>query len=74
MGAVNPESSSLKVIVDIIAWWGIHSLQYSTLARIARDDLPIQGSAVLSKQTISSGDITSTIRRNSLVPSTFSAL
>ncbi|OAX39014.1 hypothetical protein K503DRAFT_856299 [Rhizopogon vinicolor AM-OR11-026] len=51
-------SSSLEVVADIIAWWG----------------LPIQGSAVPSEQAFSSGGITSTIRRNSLVPSTFSAL
>jgi len=67
-------SSSLEVVADIIAWWGIHSLQYPTLSRIARDYLPIQGSAVPSEQAFSSGGITSTIHRNSLMPSTFSAL
>ncbi|OJA09668.1 hypothetical protein AZE42_03662 [Rhizopogon vesiculosus] len=74
MGALNPDSASLEVVADIIPWWGIHSLQYPTLAQIARDYLPIRGSAVLSEQAFSSGGNTSTIRRNSLVPSTFSAL
>jgi hypothetical protein len=36
--------------------------------------LPIQGSAVPSERAFSSGGITSTPRRNSLAPSTFSAL
>ena len=52
----------------------LHSLQYPTLSRIARDYLPIQGSAVPSERAFSSGGITSTLRRNSLAPSTFSAL
>ncbi|OAX31141.1 hypothetical protein K503DRAFT_704167, partial [Rhizopogon vinicolor AM-OR11-026] len=41
---------------------------------IARDYLPIQGSAVTSSVRASIPLCTSTIRRNSLVPSTFSAL
>lgn len=52
----------------------LHSLQYPTLARVARDYLPIQGSAVPSERAFSSGGITSTLRRNALAPSTFSAL
>ncbi|OAX39719.1 hypothetical protein K503DRAFT_664073, partial [Rhizopogon vinicolor AM-OR11-026] len=51
-----------------------HSLQYPTLPRTVRDYLPILGSAVPSEQASSRGGITSTICRNSLVPSTFSAL
>jgi hypothetical protein len=53
----------------------LHSLQYPTLSRIARDYLPIQGSAVPSERAFSSGGITSsTLRRNLLAPSTFGAL
>ncbi|KAG2347760.1 hypothetical protein BDR05DRAFT_856548, partial [Suillus weaverae] len=50
------------------------SLQYPTLARITRDYLPIQGSAVPSEQAFSSRGITSTIHHNSLAPSIFSVL
>ncbi|KAG1805105.1 uncharacterized protein HD556DRAFT_1437268 [Suillus plorans] len=67
-------SSPLEETDDIVAWWGLHSLQYPTLARIARDYLPIQGSSVPSEQAFSSGGITSTIRRNALVTDTFTAL
>ncbi|KAG2034611.1 ribonuclease H-like domain-containing protein [Suillus americanus] len=52
----------------------LHSLQYPTLARIARDYLPIQGSSIPSKQAFSSRGITSTVRRNGLAASTFSSL
>lgn len=67
-------SSPLEETDDIVAWWGLHSLQYPTLARIARDYLPIQGSSVPSEQAFSSGGITSTIRRNALATDTFTAL
>ncbi|OJA12892.1 hypothetical protein AZE42_10268 [Rhizopogon vesiculosus] len=42
MGALNPESSSLEVVADIIAWWGLDSfIAVSNTARIACDYLPI---------------------------------
>ncbi|KAG2031016.1 ribonuclease H-like domain-containing protein [Suillus americanus] len=54
-------SSPLEETDDIVAWWGLHLLQYPTLAHIAQDHLPIQGSSIPSKQAFSSGGITSTI-------------
>ncbi|KAG2060651.1 hypothetical protein BDR06DRAFT_862326, partial [Suillus hirtellus] len=51
-----------------------HSLQYPTLACVVRDYLPIQGSAVPSECAFSSGGITSTLRHNALMSSTFSTL
>jgi hypothetical protein len=51
-----------------------HSLQYPTLARIARDYLAIQGSAVPSERAFSSGGLTATLRRNRLLPKTFENL
>ncbi|KAG2051505.1 hypothetical protein BDR06DRAFT_854678, partial [Suillus hirtellus] len=51
-----------------------HSLQYPTLACIARDYLPIQGSSVPSEQAFLSGGITSTVRCNGLAALTFSSL
>jgi hypothetical protein len=83
-------TSPLEETDDVVAWWGVsqpsnslfpayildqlHSLQYPTLARVARDYLPIQGSAVPSERTFSSAGITLTLCRNALAPSTFSAL
>ncbi|KIJ48109.1 hypothetical protein M422DRAFT_163178, partial [Sphaerobolus stellatus SS14] len=51
-----------------------HQGQYPTLAKIARDYLAIQGSAVASERTFSSAGITGTDRRNRLRPETFEAL
>ncbi|KAG2064078.1 hypothetical protein BDR04DRAFT_1036226, partial [Suillus decipiens] len=51
-----------------------HLLQYLTLAQIAHNYLPIQGSAVPSQCAFSSGGITPTLCRNALASSTFSAL
>jgi len=51
-----------------------HSIQYPTISRIAKDYLAIQGSAVASERSFSSGGITGTARRNCLLPKTFEAL
>jgi len=51
-----------------------HSVQFPTLARIAKDYLAIQGSTVASERSFSSGGITGTTHRNSLLPKTFEAL
>lgn len=44
------------------------------MAKIAKDYLAIQGSAVASERAFSSGGITGTARRNSLLPEVFEAL
>jgi hAT family C-terminal dimerisation region len=51
-----------------------HSVQYPTMAKIAKDYLAIQGSAVASERSFSRGGITGTARRNCLLPETFEAL
>ena len=51
-----------------------HALHYPTLARVARDYLAIQGSAVKCERAFSSSGQTITDRRNSLDPQTVSAL
>ncbi|KAJ8457093.1 hypothetical protein ONZ45_g18454 [Pleurotus djamor] len=61
-------------ITDVVRWWGHHSSQYPTLARIARDYLAIQGSATPSERAFSSAGITGTARRNRLTPKIFEAL
>jgi hAT family C-terminal dimerisation region len=67
-------SSPLEEANDVVAWWGLHSLQFPMLACIAPDYLPIQGSSVPSEQAFSSGGITSTVRCNALASSTFGLL
>lgn len=49
-------------------------MQYPTLAKIAKDYLAIQGSAVPSERAFSSSGITTTARRNRLLPETIEAL
>ena len=44
------------------------------MAKIAKDYLAIQGSAVVSERSFSSGGITGTARHNCLLPETFEAL
>jgi len=51
-----------------------HSIQYPTLARIARDYLAIQGLATPSERAFSSGGTTGTAKRNRLTPEAFEAL
>ena len=51
-----------------------HALRYPTLARVARDYLAIQGSAVKCERAFSSSGQTITDRRNSLHPQTVGAL
>jgi hypothetical protein len=51
-----------------------HSTQYPILARIARDYLPIQGSATPSERAFSSASLTDSKQRNRLTPDTFEAL
>ena len=51
-----------------------HLVQYPTLARMARDYLAIQGSAVPSERAFSSGGLTATARRNRLSGDIFEAL
>ncbi|KAG1823726.1 ribonuclease H-like domain-containing protein, partial [Suillus subaureus] len=67
-------SLPLEETDDVVAWWGLHSLQYPTLTHIAHNYLLIQGSAVPSERAFSSGRITSTLCHNALASSTFSAL
>lgn len=49
-------------------------MQYPILSRIAKDYLAIQGSAVSSERAFSSSGITTTARRNRLLPETIEAL
>jgi hypothetical protein len=51
-----------------------NNTRYPTLRRMARDYLPIQGSASLSERAFSSRGITGCARRNSLQPRVFEAL
>ena len=51
-----------------------HALSYPTLARVARDYLAIQGSAVKCERAFSSSGQTITDRRNLLHPQTVGAL
>jgi hypothetical protein len=51
-----------------------HSVKYLTMAKIAKDYLAIQDSAVASERSFSSGGITGMARRNCLLPETFEAL
>jgi hypothetical protein len=51
-----------------------HSTQYPILARIARDYLPIQGSATPSERAFSNVSLTDTKQRNWLTSETFEAL
>jgi hypothetical protein len=67
-------AAPIKDVGDIIGWWGMHSRQYPTLSRMAKDFLAIQGSSTPSERAFSSGGITGTARRNALHPTTFSAL
>ncbi|KIJ31433.1 hypothetical protein M422DRAFT_95019, partial [Sphaerobolus stellatus SS14] len=48
--------------------------QYPTLAKIAQDYLPIQGSSVASEHAFSSAGITGTDCQSRLLPTTFEAL
>ena len=51
-----------------------HSTQYPVLARIARDYLPIQGSATPSEHAFSNAALTDDKQRNRLAPVMFEAL
>lgn len=51
-----------------------HTTQYPILARMARDYLPIQGSATPSECSFSSTSLTDTKQCNWLAPDTFEAL
>ena len=52
----------------------IHSNTHRTWAKIARDYLAIQGSAVPCERAFSSSGLTGTDRRNRLAPQVFEAL
>jgi hypothetical protein len=52
----------------------MQSSTHPTWARIAKDYLPIQGSAVPCERRFSSSGLTSTDRRNRLIPHTFECL
>ena len=49
-------------------------MQYPTIARIAKDYLAIQGSAVPSEHVFSSSALTATARRNRMLSETFGQL
>ena len=51
-----------------------HSTQFPILARMARDYLPIQGSATPSECSFSNASLTDSKQRNQLAPDTFEAL
>jgi hypothetical protein len=67
--------SGPEVADDVVAWWGQQAnSKYPTMRRIARDYLPIQGSATPSERAFSCGGITGTARRNRLSTDVFEAL
>jgi len=51
-----------------------HTTQYPTLARMAQDYLPIQGSATPSERVFSNASLTDSKQHNRLAPDTFEAL
>ena len=61
---------------DTVCWtfFKLHTVQYPTLSRMARDYLAIQGSAVPSERAFSSGGLTATARWNRLSGEVFEAL
>lgn len=68
-------NSGAEAVADVALWWGTQSDEkYPTLKRIARDYLPIQGSATPSERAFSSGGITDCLRRNSLTTEIFEGL
>ena len=66
----------LPYYFDDVSWtfFKHHAVQYSTLSRIARDYLAIQGSAVPSERAFSSGGLMATVRRNRFSGDIFEAL
>jgi hAT family C-terminal dimerisation region len=66
--------SHLPMLIPSIHSIQEHALRYPILARVARDYLPIQGSAVKCERAFSSSGQTITDRRNSLHPRTVGAL
>jgi hAT family C-terminal dimerisation region len=65
---------SCSLISDANLCFQHHASQYPTLARMARDYLAIQGSAVPSERAFSSGGLSATQRRNQLSPALFESL
>jgi len=51
-----------------------HLTQYPTLAQMAQDYLPIQGSATPSEHSFSNTSLTDSKQHNQLIPDTFKAL
>lgn len=82
--------ANLEATTDVVGWWGVstpflswivvlilvqtHSSQYPILAWIARDYLPIQGSATPSERAFSNASLTDSKQRNRLTPEIFEAL
>lgn len=61
----------MEYITDVLQK---HSTQYPVLSRMARDYLPIQGSATPSERAFSNASLTDDKQRNQLAPETFEAL
>jgi hypothetical protein len=60
--------------MDIVAWWGVHSKIYPTLAQIALDVLPAQASSVLCERLFSAGKEVADDRRARLGAGRFEQL
>ncbi|KAG8911673.1 hypothetical protein FRC02_006471, partial [Tulasnella sp. 418] len=58
----------------VVKWWGMNQHRYPTMACMALDYLPIQGSAVPCERKFSSAGLTGTNWRNRLNSVTFEAL
>lgn len=67
-------AAPLEDVTDLVAWWGQNSARYPTLARMAKDYLAVQGSSVASERAFSTAALTTTARRNCLLPETVEAL
>src|SRR5262245_47021683 len=67
-----PSHSPLPTLTPVCLQ--VYALRYPTLARVARDYLAIQGSAVKCERAFSSSGLTITDRRNLLDPQTVGAL
>jgi hypothetical protein len=73
--AMLPSHSPLPMmLIPLPSFIQQHTLRYPTLARVARDFLAIQGSAVKCERAFSSSGQTVTDRRSSLHPKTVGAL
>jgi hypothetical protein len=66
--------ADVRPTTDIVQWWSDHAKVYPTLARIALDILPMQGSSVPCERVFSGAKLIATDRRARLSPTVFEEL